>query len=510
MHAASRLTVAVAAAVVAAAVFAAAALGHADLLGTKPRAGATLGRSPQAFVLTFDEAIEIDLVQLQVQDASGRRADRGEPYNPGGREEQVAVRLRPELDGAYIAGYRVISEDGHPVGKRTLFRVRPARPPETRETPGVAQMGRGGGEQMGGGRGAMEPAQGEHAGALTGEVTDAAFAVARGLGYLAIALAIGGSVFLMVVWLPALARHAGAGAGWRDASTLFVSRLKRVVFGAVLLGVVSTAAVIVLEAATVSGISFWAALDPDALDPVSDTRVVQAWGARLVLWLLFGALLLFALRSRRAPVLRRAALGAEGVALGPLPARPQRLLLLLAVLTLALTAPMAGHSVSHSPEALLVFVDTAHVLCISAWLGGLVMLLIAIPVAGRVPSARERTPLLAEVVGRFSRMASIVVAVLVLSGIVQAVALVGSVPALYDTAYGRLVLVKIGLLLALLSLGAYNQRRSLPRLRRLAAGGEEPGGAATILRRAVAFEVAFLLIVLGVTSVLVATDPPSG
>jgi putative copper export protein len=138
------------------------------------------------------------------------------------------------------------------------------------------------------------------------------------------------------------------------------------------------------------------------------------------------------------------------------------------------------------------------------------MLLIAIPVAGRVPSARERTPLLAEVVGRFSRMASIVVAVLVLSGIVQAVALVGSVPALYETACGRLVLVKIGLLLALLSLGAYNQRRSLPRLRRLAAGGEEPGGAATILRRAVAFEVAFLLIVLGVTSVLVATDPPSG
>jgi putative copper export protein len=95
---------------------------------------------------------------------------------------------------------------------------------------------------------------------------------------------------------------------------------------------------------------------------------------------------------------------------------------------------------------------------------GLVMLLIAMPVAGRAASARERTPLLAGVVGRFSRMASIVVAVLVMSGIVQAVALVGSVPALYETAYGRLVLVKVGLLLALLSLGAYNQRESSLRL----------------------------------------------
>jgi copper transport protein len=510
MHAAFRLAVAVAAALVVAAVFAAGALGHADLVGTKPRAGVTLERSPHAFVLTFDEAVEIDLVQLQVQDASGRRADRGEPYNPGGQEEQVAVRLRPELDGAYVASYRVISEDGHPVAKRTPFRVEPPKSPNSQETPGAGQMERGGGEQMGGGRGRMEPAQGEHVGGPTGDVTDVAFAAARGLGYLAIALAIGGGVFLVVVWLPALVRHAGAGAGWREASTLFVSRLKRVVLGAVLLGVVATAAAIVLEAATVSGISFWAALDADALEPVSDTRVVEAWGARLMLWLLFGGLLVLALRSRRAPVLRRAALGAEGVALGPLPARPQRLLLLFTVVALALTAPLAGHTATDSPEGLLICVGTAHVLAMSAWLGGLVMLLIAMPVAAGALSARERTPLLAAVVGRFSRMASIVVAVLVLSGIVQAVALVGSVPALYETAYGRLVLVKVGLLLALLTLGAYNQRRSLPRLRRLAAGGEEPGRAATILRRAVAVEVAFLLIVLGVTSVLVATEPPSG
>jgi copper transport protein len=97
----------------------------------------------------------------------------------------------------------------------------------------------------------------------------------------------------------------------------------------------------------------------------------------------------------------------------------------------------------------------------------------------------------------------------VLSGIVQAVALVGSVWALFETAYGRLVLVKVALLLALLAVGAYNQRRSMPRLRRLAAGGGEPGRAATFLRRAVAFEVALLLIVLGATSVLVATEPPA-
>jgi putative copper export protein len=87
------------------------------------------------------------------------------------------------------------------------------------------------------------------------------------------------------------------------------------------------------------------------------------------------------------------------------------------------------------------------------------------------------------------------------------VALVGAVDALVETAYGRLVLAKIALLLGVVSLGAYNQRRLLPRLRVVAGGGEEPEHAAALLRRSMAFEVGLALIVLGVTSVLVATQP---
>jgi copper transport protein len=83
-------------------VLAAAALAHADLLGTRPRAGATLERPPQVFVLTFDEAIEIDFAQLEVRDAAGGSADRGEAHHPGGRKERVAVRLRRDLAGAYL------------------------------------------------------------------------------------------------------------------------------------------------------------------------------------------------------------------------------------------------------------------------------------------------------------------------------------------------------------------------------------------------------------------------
>src|ERR671916_92196 len=140
MRPASKLTLALVAAMLGSAVLAATALGHAKLLESKPKAGQVLERSPRTVLLVFDEAIDAEFVRLQVVDRSGRRVDRGGPYHPGGREERLAVRLEPGLEGAYAASYRVISEDGHPVVKRTAFRV---QAPE-RERDGEAMAPQGG------------------------------------------------------------------------------------------------------------------------------------------------------------------------------------------------------------------------------------------------------------------------------------------------------------------------------------------------------------------------------
>lgn len=501
MRVAFRPTVALAAAMLGLAVLPAAAFGHAKLLESRPKAGQVLERSPRTVVLVFNEAIDAEFVQLQVQDTAGRRVDRAEPYHPAGREERLAVRLQSGLEGTYAASYRVISEDGHPVVKRIAFRVRPPMPAEEKEEQ-AAPTPPGGGS--------MPDDAGGHEDLATGGVTDTAFAVARGLGYLAIALAVGGLVFLFVAWLPALTQVAGGESTWLTVSESFTRLLRRIVLAAALLGLIATAAAIVLEAATATGTSFWAAVDIDAIDAVADTRVVRAWVARLGVWLLLGGIAIFLLRPGRVPALRRAALGAVGTAPGQSLSRPQLLLIGGALAGLALTAALAGHSATYSPSGLLVCTDTVHLLCVGAWLGGLAMLLLALPLAARPLPRRERTPLLSGVVGRFSRLALVAVTGLLLAGIVQVIALIGAVDALVETAYGRLVLAKITLLLGIISLGAYNQRRLLPQLRTAAAGGEEPGRAAALLRRSVAFEVGLALIVLGVTSVLVATEPPSG
>ena len=172
------------------------------------------------------------------------------------------------------------------------------------------------------------------------------------------------------------------------------------------------------------------------------------------------ALVVAIMRPSRMPVLRGQALGADGTALGAGPSRAQSLVLFAAVAALAITAPLAGHATSHSPRGLLAASDTVHVLCMCTWLGGLVMLVLALPFATRALEPAERTPLLATVVGRFSRLAMLSVTLLLLSGIVNSVVLVASFDALVDTTYGRLVLAKIALFVVLIGLGAFNQKNA--------------------------------------------------
>ena len=505
MRSVIRLTAATGGALLVSMVLAVTALGHADLVRTTPRDGQVLERPPRTVVLTFNEAIDPALVQLQVEDADGRRVDRGEAFHPNGREELLAVRLEARLAGRYVARFRVISEDGHPVAKRLSFRVppKPADDDAEQAAPGAAPTPQ-----------PSEPApmpeeESQHADSGAGNVTEVSFAAVRALGYLAIALTIGGALFMFVAWVPALAQVATGRTEWIEVSAIFGRRLRQLVLGSVALGLVATATAIVLEAATALGMSFWSALDPDVVDSVSGTRPVQAWTLRIGVWLVLGVALLVALRPQRLPALRRAALGADGAAIGPAPSRLQLLVLLGAATGLALTAALAGHANGHSPRALLVCSDTLHVLCMSAWLGGLVTLLIVLAITARRLPARDRTPLMAVVVGRFSWIARIAVAILLVTGVIQSLALVGSFRALVDTDYGLLVLAKIALFSLLIGLGAYNQRWALPRLRRLAAAGSEPGRAAGTLRQAVALEVGLALVVIAVTSVLVVTEPAS-
>jgi copper transport protein len=444
-----------------------------------------LKTQPAAVVFRFGESVEGNFGAVRVFDAKGRRVDDNKVVHPGGRGSEVAVGLQPHLpNGTYTATYRVISADSHPVSGGVVFTIGKA------------------------GTGSARTVADLLAGSNVGAVTEIAFGVTRGLDYLAIALGVGGLAFLLAAWRPALAIAAGAGAGWPEASAIFAARARRLLWLAVGLGVVSGAVGIVLQGATASGTSFWSALDASVVREVLGTRFGTIWGLRVIAWLLLGGVLLAGASTRAVAVLRPAAVGAAGVAPAPTPTRGVLALLALPAAFLLVSPALAGHATTLHPVAALLPLDVVHVSAMSVWIGGLIILLFVLPGATRRLEPSERSRLLAGVLVRFSPMALACVAALLATGVTQALIDMGGLSPLLHTAFGRAVLIKFVLLLGLVGLGAVNRQRVVPALRRLAAGGEAPGGAGRVLRRTLRAEVALVVVVLGVTSALVSYAPP--
>jgi copper transport protein len=102
-------------------VLAAPASAHAVLEASTPGDGAQLDAAPESVRLEFNESVSADLGGLRVYESSGDRVDRGAVRVDGG---VVEVDLREGLgDGAYVATYRVVSADGHPVQGGLVFSV---------------------------------------------------------------------------------------------------------------------------------------------------------------------------------------------------------------------------------------------------------------------------------------------------------------------------------------------------------------------------------------------------
>ncbi len=176
---------------------------------------------------------------------------------------------------------------------------------------------------------------------------------------------------------------------------------------------------------------------------------------------------------------------------------------------LVIAPALSGHASTQDPGWLLVASNAIHVSSMSIWFGGLALLLLAIPSATRLLEPPQRTRLLAAVLIRFSPLALGCVLALAATGVIQALVYIDPLSGLTETAFGRAVLIKIALLLALVALGAVNRQRLLPALRRAADGGESPGHTGVLFRRTMRAEVGLIVVVLGVAAALVSYPPPS-
>lgn len=148
------------------------------------------------------------------------------------------------------------------------------------------------------------------------------------------------------------------------------------------------------------------------------------------------------------------AITAVGVYLARKWPRASAVLVLAGAAAAALAHAATGHAGAGSLIAGKVALQWIHMMAAAAWIGGLAALLMG--VRGEVG---ERESFAA---GRFSKVAGVAIALVAITGVLRAIGEVGSLPALWDAPYGRIVLVKSGILLALAAFGAFNRYRSLP------------------------------------------------
>jgi copper resistance protein D len=179
--------------------------------------------------------------------------------------------------------------------------------------------------------------------------------------------------------------------------------------------------------------------------------------------------------------------------------------ILVLALFLLLSLGWVGHAMEGQGATKLVHEinQMLHLVAAGLWLGGLLPLAWVLGRA-RSPSGTAWISVARDVVPRFSQMGYAAVAILALTGALNALLLVGSIHALMGTPYGRLLALKILLFLAMVTVALFNRFRLLPRLRR------EPQPSATIaaLTRSVLFEQGLGLAILAVVSVL-GTWPPA-
>jgi copper transport protein len=286
------------------------------------------------------------------------------------------------------------------------------------------------------------------------------FSIVRAFDFLLL-LFVGGGTLMLVVGL------AAASAATRRRLSLLLAAASLCLAAIALAG-------ISLQGAAAGGFGLGEALHRDVVSAVLDTRFGEVWAAQAVLALVTAAMLV---ARERLQLLSWVALVPAGI---------------------LLLAPSASGHASVSGGLALV-VDVAHVVSAAVWVGGLAALVLALVWAGS-----PRWELATTAVPRFSMLAVGAVSVLLISGTTSAYLEVRALRGLWETTYGQLLLLKITLVLPLLALGLYNNRRAVPRLR---AGLASVAERTRFLRTA-GVELALMVAIVSVTAVLV-SEPPA-
>ncbi len=430
---------------------------HAELARAEPAVDAIVAASPTRVTLWFTEEPELRYSEIQLVDRAGRRLDRGDLRAEPSDRLALSVGV-PELGpGSYGVIWRALSAvDGHITRGSFTFTV------GLDQVPTEVSMG------IGDGSSTATPER----------------VLLRLLTYVGYAGFLGAIPFLCITAIPALTQ-ASAPRGVTDE---VIRRGRAIALFALGLTLFAMLATLTVQAADAAGTSVGAAFGGPIVAMALGTRYGVLWWIRVGLVLAVGALLLLPDAPRRPNFVGPLAAGLGAAAL----------------LGHALSSHGAAAAGSASAPVLM---DWAHLIALALWVGGLIHLAAALLVLMRAEPRAQATRAAAELIPRFSTLGTIAVATLAFTGLYQSWLLVGSLPALIETTYGRVLLLKLGVVAMLLTPAAINLFVLRPRLSEAARRRADGLPHLRSLQRTVTAELALAAVVLIIVGALTNLQP---
>jgi len=458
-----------------------AAEAHGALKSSLPASKSRLTSVPREIRLTFNEAPELSFTQIQLMGPDSISVLLGAPSAVTDSPRVVTAEVRSAITkaGVYRVLWRIAGRDGHPVRGSFIFTIAegasgldvardsiPVTAPliQAKDSAAAARSGK------------LTPVESITPDQSQDNFFDASsplYVAIRWLSFTALTIVLGAVAFALLV-VRLFEQRRGA-AVVRVASQ---ARARAASIGLVAALILLVAAFARLHAQSVA----LAGLGGNGTGGVIGKVLTQTvWGTGWLLQLaavVVTAIGFFLARRERALGWTVAAIGA---------------------FALAVTPALTGHAAAlPSLAPVAVITDAVHVASAGGWLGSLLLVLVAGMPAALAPGTGDRD--VADLVNAFSTIALRFAGALGATGLISAWLQVGSFTALWESGYGRTLLLKVAIASAVLAIGAYNWRRVRPAL------GEQAG--AVLLRRTATAELAIGAAVLVITAVLVGMETP--
>lgn len=447
------------------------ALAHNSLVSSDPADGSTVPAAPTQLTFVFAADVPLDTMSAEYIDGAGVRNDLANfTHGPSGTKEVVVVL--PALPaGEVTVRWRLVGPDGHPITGRVSFTITQGTAPTTL-VPTTAPL----------------PAAG------TGTTTTTTSPV--------------GGVEVAAPTAPASDVAAGSDDGfgelWRTPdATRWIFRMSSYVAIMAVAGIVATAMFVwrrSWEQQSLRTLAAWAVAVAFGLSVVQLLVVASDIEAKAPWQSLGGVSAALETDAGIAFVVRCVALAALASALFvPTRASASRRWQVAAGCVVAAlgTWAYAGHSQSMRWSLVGIPLDVAHHAAAGAWVGGLA-------IVGLVAMRRTEPDELVGIVRRFGELAKVSVLIIVGTGLLQSLRLVGSPTRLLSADHGQYLLVKVAALAVMLRLADLNRRRVAERFQRPDTATPT---AIFDLRRAIGIEMFVGIAIIGITAVMVVSPP---